>query len=62
MTRTGLSVGLANHRPDPFIEMNHDDATELGLTGGGFPRVSTEHGAVLLRVSITDSKSAAGRL
>jgi assimilatory nitrate reductase catalytic subunit len=53
MTRTGLSARLANHRPDPFIEMNRDDATELGLTGGGFARVSTEHGAIVLRVSLT---------
>jgi assimilatory nitrate reductase catalytic subunit len=30
MTRTGLSPKLASHMPDPFVEVNPDDAAKLG--------------------------------
>jgi Molydopterin dinucleotide binding domain len=53
MTRTGLSPKLAGHLPDPFVEVNLDDASKLGLAGDGFARVSTAHGSAVLRVSIT---------
>ena len=36
MTRTGLSPRLASHMPDPFVEVNPDDARKLGLAGDGF--------------------------
>ena len=53
MTRTGLSPKLANHMPDPFVEVNPDDAGVLGLTEDGFARISTAHGSAVLRVRIT---------
>jgi assimilatory nitrate reductase catalytic subunit len=53
MTRTGLSPKLASHMPDPFVEVNPDDASKLGLDDDGFARVSTAHGNVVLRVNIT---------
>jgi assimilatory nitrate reductase catalytic subunit len=53
MTRTGLSPKLASHMPDPFVEVNPDDASKLGLAEDGFARVSTAHGTVVLRVNIT---------
>jgi len=53
MSRTGLSPKLASHRPDPFVEVNPDDAVKLGLTEDGFARVSTAHGSAVLRVTIT---------
>jgi len=53
MTRTGLSPRLASHRPDPFVEVNPEDARELGLSEGGFAQVSTAHGTVTLRVCLT---------
>ena len=53
MTRTGLSPKLASHLPDPFVEVNPDDASKLGLAEDGFARVSTAHGNVVLRVNIT---------
>ncbi|MDQ6869238.1 MAG: molybdopterin-dependent oxidoreductase [Pseudomonadota bacterium] len=53
MTRTGLSPKLASHMPDPFVEVNPDDASKLGLADDGFTRVSTAHGNVVLRVNIT---------
>ncbi|MGI8569895.1 MAG: nitrite reductase small subunit NirD [Methylocella sp.] len=53
MTRTGLSPKLASHMPDPFVEVNPDDASKLGLDRDGFARVSTQHGNAVLRVNIT---------
>ena len=31
MTRTGLSPRLGSHLPDPFVEVNPDDAAKIGL-------------------------------
>ena len=53
MTRTGLSPKLAGHLPDPFVEVNPDDASKLGLAGDGFARVSTARGSAVLCVNIT---------
>ncbi|MGH8276994.1 MAG: molybdopterin oxidoreductase family protein, partial [Steroidobacteraceae bacterium] len=53
MTRTGLSPKLASHTPDPFVEVNPDDASKLGLTGDGFAWVCTANGSAVLRVNIT---------
>jgi len=53
MTRTGLSPKVASHMPDPFVEVNPDDAVKLGLTEDGFASVSTAHGSAVLRVNIT---------
>src|SRR6202047_5268362 len=53
MTRTGLSPKLASHMPDPFVEVNPEDASKLGLAEDGFARVTTAHGNVVLRVNIT---------
>ena len=54
MTRTGSSPRLARHLPEPFIEINDADARLFSLTDGGFARVSTEWGACVLRVIVTD--------
>jgi assimilatory nitrate reductase catalytic subunit len=56
MTRTGLSPKLASHMPDPFVEVNPDDALKAGLARDGFARVSTAHGSAVLRVTITSSQ------
>jgi assimilatory nitrate reductase catalytic subunit len=53
MTRTGLSPKLASHMPDPFVEVNPDDASKLGLAEDGFARVTTAHGIAMLRFNIT---------
>jgi anaerobic selenocysteine-containing dehydrogenase len=53
MTRTGLSPKLASHMPDPFVEVNPDDASKLSLAGNGFAWVWTASGSAVLRVNIT---------
>jgi assimilatory nitrate reductase catalytic subunit len=56
MTRSGLSTRLANHAPEPFVEMHPDDAVALKLTHGGFARVSTRYGECVLKVVVSDAQ------
>jgi assimilatory nitrate reductase catalytic subunit len=57
MTRTGLSPKLASHCPDPFVEVNPQDALSLGLTTDGFARVTTAQGNAVLRVTVTAAQT-----
>jgi assimilatory nitrate reductase catalytic subunit len=52
MTRTALSPRLANHIAEPFVEIHPDDAGRLGLEQGALARVTTAHGAAILRVLV----------
>ncbi|QBR71702.1 nitrate reductase [Beijerinckiaceae bacterium] len=61
MTRTGLSPRLASHIPEPFVEVNPQDARRLRVAEGGFARVNTAHGSAVLRVVVTDAQIA-GRI
>jgi assimilatory nitrate reductase catalytic subunit len=54
MTRTGLSPRLAQHMPEPFVEIHPLDAKFHGI--GEFARVSSEFGAGIFRVRVTDSQ------
>jgi assimilatory nitrate reductase catalytic subunit len=56
MTRTGLSPRLAEHLPEPFVEVHPRDAAHAQLVDGGFARVSTAHGACLLKVVVSASQ------
>jgi assimilatory nitrate reductase catalytic subunit len=56
MTRTGQSPRLAAHLAEPFVEVHPRDADTIGLQDGGFARVSTEHGACILKVMVTDNQ------
>jgi assimilatory nitrate reductase catalytic subunit len=56
MTRTGLSPRLGAHLPEPFVEVNAADARRAGLREGGFARVRSDHGTVVLRVKISDGQ------
>jgi len=53
MTRTGLSPRLAEHLPEPFVEVHPRDAAHAQLVDGGFARVSTAHGACVLKVVLS---------
>jgi len=56
MTRSGLSPRLANHLPEPFVEVHPDDAATSGLVHGGFARLRSPYGACVLKVVITDAQ------
>ena len=56
MTRSGQSPRLANHAPEPFVEIHPVDAKDVGLTDGGFARLRTRHGQCVLKVSVTESQ------
>jgi len=54
MTRTGASPRLARHLCEPFVEVHPADASWLGVIDSGFARVTTLHGACVLRAIVTD--------
>ncbi len=55
MTRTGKSVRLAGHRPEPLIELHLDDARARGLGNGDIAEVSSAWGCAVLKVHVTES-------
>jgi assimilatory nitrate reductase catalytic subunit len=55
MTRTGKSVRLAGHRPEPTIELHPHDASARGLADGDIAEVTSVWGRGVLRVHVTDS-------
>jgi assimilatory nitrate reductase catalytic subunit len=58
MTRTGASPRLARHLPEPFVEINPDDAKTAGVIDKGFARVATERGVCILRAVVTDRQAS----
>ena len=55
MTRTGKSVRLAGHRPEPTIELHRIDADARGLADGDIAEVTSAWGRAALRVHVTDA-------
>ncbi len=53
MTRTGLSPHLAEHLPEPFVDMHIDDAAQAGIGDDDLVRVSTEWGATVMRARMS---------
>jgi assimilatory nitrate reductase catalytic subunit len=58
MTRTGDVPSLAQHTPEPFLDMHPDDAARLRLVDGGFARIESRHGVATMRVRVTESQSS----
>jgi len=56
MTRTGKSPRLARHRAEPWLAVHPADASRTQLKEGGFARLSSERGAVVLKVSVDDGQ------
>ena len=50
MTRTGKSAKLADHLPEPFVDMHPQDALLCGVGEGKLARVATRWGAMVARV------------
>ncbi|MEA2993779.1 MAG: assimilatory nitrate reductase catalytic subunit, partial [Alphaproteobacteria bacterium] len=56
MTRTGKSARLATHLSEPFVEVHPQDASAANLTDGGFAQISTPHGAVIVKVVVSENQ------
>ncbi|GJG98780.1 nitrate reductase [Cupriavidus pauculus] len=50
MTRTGKAARLADHLPEPFVDMHPQDALLCGVGEGKLARVSSRWGAMVARV------------
>ena len=53
MTRTGLVPRLMSHLDEPRLALHPDDAARLNLDAGELVRVTTPHGATVLRAEPT---------
>ena len=53
MTRTGRAPRLAEHLPEPFVDLHPHDALVSAVREGELARVSTEWGAVVVRARIS---------
>jgi assimilatory nitrate reductase catalytic subunit len=56
MTRTGDVPSLAQHTPEPFLDMHPDDAARAQLVDGGFARIESRHGAAIMRVRVSEAQ------
>lgn len=56
MTRSGKTSRLTSHRPEPFVEMNPEDATALDLNDGELVEICNAQGRVICRLVCTDSQ------
>ena len=55
MTRTGKSPRLSQTRPEPYVEINTNDAIAAGLPNGSLARVASERAEMRVRVEWSDS-------
>jgi assimilatory nitrate reductase catalytic subunit len=58
MTRTGKSVRLAGHRPEPTLDLHPSDASARGLRNGDIAEVVSDWGRATLRVHLSDTVRA----
>lgn len=56
MTRTAKTARLLSHITEPFLEIHPEDAAKVGLSIGSLCEVESEHGSVVLRVSISQQQ------
>ncbi len=56
MTRSGLSPKLAQHLPEPFVEIHPDDADRYGIADRGFVRLRSAQGSAIFRAKIDDGQ------
>jgi assimilatory nitrate reductase catalytic subunit len=61
MTRTGQSPRLAEHLPEPFVDLHAQDALSLALRAGELARISSARGSMVVRVR-TSGEIARGAL
>jgi assimilatory nitrate reductase catalytic subunit len=57
MTRTGKSARLSAHIAEPFAEIHPADAAELDVRSADLVEVTSPHGNVVVRVSLTERQT-----
>ncbi|MBA53194.1 MAG: nitrate reductase [Pseudomonadales bacterium] len=55
MTRTALAPPLNAHKPEPFVEVHPDTATEFGLENNKLAHLQSPWGQAIMKVNVTDS-------
>ena len=60
MTRTGKSPKLANHIPEPFVDMHPHDALMCGVRAGELVRVASRWGALVARLTTSGEQPRGG--
>jgi len=55
MTRTGKSPRLSQTRPEPYLEINTNDAIAAGLPNGSLARIASQRGEMHARVEWSDN-------
>jgi assimilatory nitrate reductase catalytic subunit len=55
MTRTGKSVRLAGHRPEPLVELHPRDAAQRGIGEGDIAVVESNWGRAVLRAHLSET-------
>ena len=58
MTRTGKAPRLAEHSPEPYVDIHPSDAKAVGLDDGGLAIVKSKWGKAVLRVRVSDAQGA----
>jgi len=56
MTRSGRSPRLANHAPEPCVEVHPADAAGANLSEAGFARLQSRYGTCLFKVAVTENQ------
>ena len=56
MTRTAIAAKLNQHKPEPFVEIHPDDATQFGLQHQSLALIETVWGSMIARVECTESQ------
>jgi assimilatory nitrate reductase catalytic subunit len=53
MTRTGRAPRLAEHLPEPFVDLHPHDALAAAVRAGELARVSTQWGSIVVRAKVS---------
>jgi len=56
MTRTGRSARLLAHAAEPILTLAPADAARLGVADGGLARLTSEHGGLTLRATVSPAQ------
>ncbi|PKM42919.1 MAG: nitrate reductase [Gammaproteobacteria bacterium HGW-Gammaproteobacteria-1] len=56
MTRTGKSIRLSSHDPEPCATLHPLDAADLGIADGALVRVASPLGEVIMRAALSDAQ------